>query len=127
VRTLSKRFSRFRAAGIAAAFALASGSASNAWAGASSECHFHGTKPASEAVVIKCAGFHKDRLIKKGTIDATWSEIKHESVQQVDGKEGKKEWKVTFKDAAAKDKSKETLYMFFSEPGNLLASNFSGK
>ena len=27
-----------------------------------------------------------------------------------------KEWKVTFKDPAAKDKAKETLYVFFTQP-----------
>jgi hypothetical protein len=44
----------------------------------------------------------------------------------VDGKKGK-EWKVTFKDAAATDKTKEALYMFFTPPGNFIASNFTGQ
>jgi hypothetical protein len=91
------------------------------------ECHFHGNKPAAEATVLTCAETHKSRLIKKGTIDATWADIKHDSIQQVDVKSGKKEWKVMFKDVAAKDKAKETLYMFFSISGNFLASNFTGK
>jgi hypothetical protein len=34
---------------------------------------------------------------------------------------------VTFKDAAAKDKTKETLYMFFTPAGNFIASNFTGQ
>jgi hypothetical protein len=34
---------------------------------------------------------------------------------------------VTFKDANAKDKSKETLYMFFTLPGNFIAANFTGQ
>ena len=99
--------------------------ASTLVASGDSECHFHGNKPAAEALVIKCAEMHKSRLIKKGTIDATWSNINHDSVQQVEVK-GKKEWKVMFKDTAAKDKAKATLYMFFSLPGNFLASNYSG-
>jgi hypothetical protein len=48
------------------------------------------------------------------------------SIEAVDGKKGK-EWKVTFKDATPKDKSKETLYMFFTLPGNFIAANFTGQ
>jgi len=76
--------------------------------------------------VLTCAEIHKGRLVKKGTIEPTWASIKHDSIQLIDGKGGKKEWKVISKNAAAKDKAKETLYMFFSGPGNFLASNFSG-
>lgn len=34
---------------------------------------------------------------------------------------------MTFKDAAVKDTSKETLYMFFTLPGTFIAANFSGQ
>ena len=44
----------------------------------------------------------------------------------VDGKKGK-EWRVSFRNPAAADKSKETLYMFFTPPGNFIAANFSGQ
>ena len=47
-------------------------------------------------------------------------------VMEGEGKKGK-EWKVTFKDPAAKDKTKETLYMFFTQPGNFIAANFTGQ
>lgn len=111
------------------AFALAAGVlvTSPILAGGKSSCHFHGSKPATEATILTCAEMHKSRLIEKGTIESSWLAIKHDSVQQVDAKEGKKEWRVVFKDAAAKDKTKETLYLFFSIPGNFLASNYSGK
>ena len=46
------------------------------------------------------------------------------SLVRASGKKGK-ESKVTFKDAAAKDKSKATLYMFFTLPGNFIAANFT--
>ncbi len=111
----------------AAVLAVSAVSATPALAGGGGKCHFHGSKPAEEATVIGCAEMHKSRLVKKGTIDASWETIKHESIQQVDAKDGKKEWKVMFKDPAAKDKAKETLYMFFSLSGNFVASNFSGK
>lgn len=115
-----------RSLGIAAALTLSALSASPLLASGDGECHFHGNKPAVEATVLTCAEMHKGRLIKKGTIESTWTAVKHDSIQQVEVKGGKKEWKVLFKDASAKDKTKETLYMFFSLPGNFLASNFTG-
>ena len=90
------------------------------------ECHFHGNKPAEESAVIMCSEKQKERLVKKGTIAPSWSAIKHTSIEQVDGKKGK-EWKLTFNDPAATDKTKSTLYMFFAHNGNFVASNFTGK
>jgi len=89
-------------------------------------CHFHGKKPAAEPIVSGCAVQRKDMLVKSGKLEAAWSAIKPASIEAVDGKKGK-EWKVTFKDATAKDKSKETLYMFFTLPGNFIAANFTGQ
>jgi hypothetical protein len=89
-------------------------------------CHFHGSKPATEATVSGCATQRKDALVKSGKLDAAWSAVKPEKIETVEGKKGK-EWKVTFKDTAAKDKTKETLYMFFTPPGNFIASNFTGQ
>jgi len=97
-----------------------------ALADAGSSCHFHGSKPATENVVVNCASLRKDTLIKSGKLDASWKSIKHDQAEVVDGKKGK-EWKVTFKDASAKDKSKETLYMFFTSTGNFIAANFTGQ
>ena len=101
------------------------------WAPAASanpggSCHFHGNKPAAEATVSGCAVQRKEALVKSGKLDAAWSAVKPEKIEAVEGKKGK-EWKVTFKDTAAKDKAKEPLYMFFTLPGNLIASNFTGQ
>ena len=96
------------------------------WADPGGSCHFHGKKPAAEATVSGCALQRKDNLVKAGKLDAAWSAVKPVSIEAVDGKKGK-EWKVTFKDATAKDKSKETLYMFFTLPGNFIAANFTGQ
>jgi hypothetical protein len=85
-----------------------------------------GKKPAAEATVSACAMQRKDALVKSKKLDAAWSAIKPASIEAVDGKKGK-EWKVTFKDTAAKDKSKETLYMFYTQPGNFIAANFTGQ
>lgn len=97
-----------------------------AFASAGGSCHFHGNKPAAEATVVSCAVQRKDVLATSGKIDAAWKAVKQEKIEQVEGKKGK-EWKVTFKDPAARDKTKETLYMFFTAPGNFIAANFTGQ
>jgi hypothetical protein len=89
-------------------------------------CHFHGSKPAAEATVTACAAQRKDALIKGGKLDASWRAVTHDSASLVDGKKGK-EWKVTFKDASAKDPGKATLYMYFTPVGNFIAANFTGQ
>jgi hypothetical protein len=100
--------------------------AAPAFASGEGECHFHGSAPASKDTVSSCAVKHRQALVANGKIDKTWSTIKPATLEQVDGKKGK-EWQVTFKDPAASDKSKETLYMFFTLQGNLIAANFTGK
>lgn len=99
---------------------------SSAMASESSSCHFHGSKPAAESTVAACASQRKDALVASGKLASAWGAVKHESVAAVEGKKGK-EWKVTFKDPAATDKRKETLYMFFTLPGNFIAANFTGQ
>lgn len=88
-------------------------------------CHFHGSTPAKEETVLTCAAQRKDALVSSGKLDASWKAVKHEKVEQVDGKKGK-EWKVTFRNPVAADKDKQTLYVFLSPPGNVLAANFTG-
>ncbi len=115
-----------KSATFAAVALCAALAAPTALADAGSNCHFHGKKPAAEATVNTCANQRKEQLIKGGKLDAAWQAVKIDKIESVDGKKGK-EWKVTFKDAAAKDKSKETLYMFFTLPGNFIAANFTGQ
>ncbi len=107
-------------------FAATLGATPAVHAGGGGDCHFHGAKPATQATVLGCATQRKESLAGSGKIDKSWQAIKHDKVELVDGKKSK-EWKVTFKDAAAKDKSKETLYMFFTQPGNFIAANFTGQ
>ena len=89
-------------------------------------CHFHGSTPASEKVVVDCASQRKASLVSSGKLDKSWEAVKVEKVEQIDGKKGK-EWKVRFKNAAVTEANKSTLYVFLSLPGNYIASNFSGK
>lgn len=98
----------------------------SAFADAGGSCHFHGSKPAAESTIVSCANQRKDALVKSGKIGDSWKTIKHDQLALVDGQKGK-EWKISFKDAAAQDKTKENLYMFFTQAGNFIAANHSGK
>jgi hypothetical protein len=100
--------------------------ATGAFANPGGSCHFHGNKPAAEATVSACAVQRKEALVKSGKLDAAWRAVKPGKIETVEGKKGK-EWQVVFVDPSAKDKAKETLYMFFTPPGNFIAANFTGQ
>lgn len=102
------------------------GATSATFAASDGDCHFHGAKPSTEATVVGCANQRKESLVGSGKIDKSWHAIKHDKAEMVDGKKNR-EWRVTFKDAAAEDKSREILYMFFTLPGNFIAANFTGQ
>ncbi|MBW8471453.1 MAG: hypothetical protein K0M67_24595 [Thiobacillus sp.] len=110
---------------IATAIASTLFAAPAALADQGSSCHFHGSKPATEAVVTDCAAKRKASLVKVGKLDASWQAIPLDKAELVDGKKGK-EWKLSFKNPAVTDASKQTLYLFFSQPGNFIAANHTG-
>lgn len=89
-------------------------------------CHFHGNTPASEQAAVACADKRKDALIASGKLPKSWQGIKVDKATLVDGKKGK-EWRVVFKDPAATDKTKETLYIILTAPGNFVAANYTGE
>ena len=111
---------------IAAALASTLFAAPAALADQGASCHFHGNKPATEAVVADCAAQRKASLVKAGKLDASWQAVKQDKAELVDGKKGK-EWKVSFKNPAVADAAKQTLYLFFSQPGNFIAANHTGQ
>jgi hypothetical protein len=108
-----------------AAAALA-GFAAPAQADEGGKFHFHGNKPAAAATITGCAMQRKALLIKQGKLDASWQAAKPGNPEQTDGKKGK-EWKLTFHNATAADKTKQTLYMVYTLPGNFIAANFIGE
>lgn len=106
--------------------ALAITISQSVFAGAGEDCHFHGSKPAAKETVLKCADKRVERLIARGKLEAGWKAIIPESITVIDG-EKRKEWKVVIKNPAVSDKTKATLYLFFSENGNFIAANHTGK
>jgi Family of unknown function (DUF6488) len=112
---------------IVSAFAATLFASTAAHAGADANCHFHGAKPAAEATVIQCATQYKDKLVEGGKLERSWQSVsKVDKMEQVDGQRSK-EWKLSFKNPSAADKTKDTLYLFFSLPGNFVAANHSGQ
>ncbi len=111
---------------ITLACATLAGLSSPAMADKGGSCHFHGAMPAKEETVITCAAQRKDTLAASGKIDPSWKAVRHEKLEQIEGRKGK-EWKVTFRNPQAPEKDKQTLYVFLSLPGNVLAANFSGQ
>ncbi len=97
-----------------------------ALAGGDGACHFHGKAPAKEAVVTECANSKMKALVGTGKVETSWSAVKLDKAETVDGK-SMKEWKLTYKNPAAKDPAKQTLYMFYSLTGNFIAANFTGQ
>lgn len=112
---------------ITAAFAAALFASTGAYAGADANCHFHGSKSAAEATVIQCATQYKDKLVEGGKLEKSWQAVsKVDKLEQVDGKRSK-EWKLSFKNPAATDKTKDTLFLFYSLLGNFIAANHTGQ
>jgi Family of unknown function (DUF6488) len=95
-------------------------------ADAGGRCHFHGSKAASETTVTGCAQQRVEALVKAGKLDASWQQVAAPRLEQVDGKKGK-EWKLSYRNPAVSDPSRQTLYLFFTMPGNFIAANHTGQ
>ena len=93
---------------VAIVFSLTAVTPLVSYAGPGDSCHFHGSKPAAEATISQCANQRKDAFVKNGKLEKSWSPIKQESVEFVDGKKGK-EWKVIFINPSASDQNKKNL------------------
>ena len=97
-----------------------------AFAGGGGSCHFHGNAPAKETVVVGCAKGQLETLVSKAKIEASWKSVSLDKAETVDGK-STKEWKLTFKNPAATEANKKTLYMFYSLSSNFIGANFTGQ
>lgn len=95
--------------------------------------HEHGDEDAAhshgpitgEAATTKATEKVK-QLIEAGKLEKSWSTAKATGVTQKTFSKGP-EWVVTFVNDQISDKTKQTLYVFYSQDGHYLAANFSGK
>lgn len=65
-------------------------------------------------------------LAKRGVIDKSWTSTKPVNAEIKNYAKGK-EWVVTFKNEQIEEKSKQTLYIFYSIDGHYMAANYTGK
>jgi hypothetical protein len=111
--------------GLSLAVATSSFLVPTAFASGAGVGHSHSKRPFTKEEILKSSEEVRDKLIKDGKIDPTWKTIKPSDAIEKEFKKGK-EWVVTFKNPAATDKSKESLYLFYALNGNFLASNYTG-
>ncbi|MFV1873863.1 MAG: DUF6488 family protein [Oleiphilus sp.] len=88
--------------------------------------HEHHQGPITSEQALKKAKKHIQKLIKKGTLDASWSSVSSKSVEEKSFGHGP-EWVVTFENKAIEDSEKQTLFIFYTINGKYLASNFTGQ
>jgi hypothetical protein len=65
-------------------------------------------------------------LVKRNTLDNSWSSIGASSVEKITV-QGNPEWVVVFVNNKAADKGKRKLYVFLTLGGDYIAANFTGK
>lgn len=94
-------------------------------AGEGGSCHFHGSVPAKESVVVGCAKDRVNALVGSSKLEKSWKSAQFDKAETVEGK-NKKEWRLTFSNPTAPDGSEKTLYLFYTPTGNFIAANFTG-
>ncbi|MDH5258778.1 MAG: DUF6488 family protein [Gammaproteobacteria bacterium] len=88
--------------------------------------HSHGHEPIAKDVANRMAVKKIDELIEKGVIPKSWQGIKASGVTRKAFKAGP-EWVITFENGAIKEKSKQKLFVFFTEDGRYTATNYTGE
>jgi hypothetical protein len=86
----------------------------------------HNLAPITSEEAISKASHKVKKLADSGKIDATWSAVKAVSTEQKVYAKGP-EWVVKFKNDKVDDKSKQTLYLFYTPDGHYIAANYTGK
>lgn len=88
--------------------------------------HEHSHGPISAEAAQEKATKQVADLVTKGKLDPSWNNIKPSKAEQKTFAKGA-EWVVEFVNSAAADKTKQTLYVFYTLDGHYLAANFTGK
>lgn len=88
--------------------------------------HSHSHQAITAQAVEQKASKQVAELIAKGKLDKSWNAIKPAKSYQKTFEKGK-EWVVELTNGAASDKTKQTLYLFYTLDGHYVAANFTGK
>lgn len=91
--------------------------------------HGHGhshAKKVSRHFVVREAKRKVKSLVRRGKIEKSWNPAQVPTIVKRRYRHGH-EWVVIFTNDKAADKSKQTLYLFYTLKGDYLAANFTGK
>lgn len=88
--------------------------------------HVHSHGPVSESGVKERATRMLQGLIKRGVIEKSWEGAKPVNAEKKMFSKGE-EWVISFKNDKLKDKSRQTLYIFYSLDGHYIAANYTGQ
>jgi len=88
--------------------------------------HSHNQKTMKKEAVLVKSKQKINQLIEKKKLDPSWGIMQHSTIEKKQYKQGN-EWVITYENKGVEDKSKQTLYMFYSLNGHYIAANFTGK
>lgn len=94
------------------------------YAGPAGPGHSHAPLIEEKEAIAK-ASFMVTKIVKKGKLDSSWTQVKASDAQKKTFKNGV-EWVVTFNNPKEKDPEKKTLYIFLDLHGKYLAANHTG-
>jgi len=88
--------------------------------------HGHSHDPISQAEAQKIAKDSIAQLVKKETIEKTWSKAIFQSAEQKEFG-GKTEWVVVFENNKVSNAKESVLYIFLTLGGKYIAANYTGE
>lgn len=88
--------------------------------------HSHSSGPISEVIAKNKATHTMQNLANRGVINKSWTSAKVIKAEKKSFSNGH-EWVVSFYNDKEEDKTKQTLYIFYSLDGNYIAANYTGK
>jgi len=88
--------------------------------------HTHSSGPISEEKAKSKATRTMQNLANRGVINKSWISAKVLKAEKKSFSKGS-EWVISFNNKKVKDKTKQTLYIFYSLDGHYIAANYTGK
>lgn len=88
--------------------------------------HGHGHGPINAVKAKSKATRTMQSLARRGVIDKSWMSVQAVKAEKKSFSKGD-EWVVSFNNDQVKEKTKQTLYIFYSLDGHYIAANYTGK
>ena len=88
--------------------------------------HGHAHAAVSQEQAVANATLLVQELVEQGHVENSWLPVQAESSEQKVF-EGAPEWVVVFKNEAVADTAEQTLYVFLTMAGEIIAANYTGE